>query len=252
MVLGSWFSVLATLFLLQSIVYLGHFGFWINTTLLAGMGLAALLIATMRKRQGWGSFWSLLAVFVVAELFAALFYYSAYTSLFIAQAQATASGGLTGLANRGPTDRALLWQNLWDAGFRIHFGFFAVPLALCGLVLLWERTKAEGRRPKDVESMHLPLVIRHWSLVVLMVGTLLIALLFASLPFITGSTLSTRWLMFSAWVIALGAAVTAQLLWRVGRAGRWLLFAMGGYMLWITASQWIGALAWRIRPPEPF
>ncbi len=35
-------------------------------------------------------------------------------------------------------------------------------------------------------------------------------------------------------------------------SGRWLLFAMGGYMLWITASQWIGALAWRIRPPEPF
>ena len=145
------FGRFVALFLLQSIVYLGHFGFWINTTLLGGMGLAALLIATMRKRRSWGSFWSLLAVFVAAELFAALIYYSAYTGLFIAQAQATATGGLTGLANRGPTDRALLWQNLWDAGFRIHFGFFAVPLALCGLVLLWQqderRTTNDERRP---------------------------------------------------------------------------------------------------------
>jgi hypothetical protein len=86
----------------------------------------------------------------------------------------------------------------------------------------------------------------------LMVGTFLIALLFGSLPFITGSTLSTRWLMFSGWAIAVGAALIAQLLWRAGRAGRWLVWAMGGYILWITASQWLGALAWRIRPPEPF
>jgi len=254
-------SSFVTLFLLQSIVYLGHFGFWINTTLLGGMGLAALLVATLRKRRSCGSFWRLLAVFVAAELFAALMYYSAYTSLFIAQAQATASGGLTGLANRGPTDRALLWQNLWDAGFRIHFGFFAVPLSLCGLMLIWGRMTNDpstllraGERRTTNESRHQneALVVGRWSLVVLMLGTLIIALLFGSLPFITGSTLSTRWLMFSAWVIALGAAVTAQLLWRSGRAGRWLLFAMGGYMLWITASQWIGALAWRIRPPEPF
>ncbi len=245
-------SSFVTLFLLQSIVYLGHFGFWINTTLLAGMGLAVLLVGTIRARRGWGSFWSLLAVFVAAELFTALMYYSAYTSLFIAQVQATASGGLTGLANRGPTDRGLLWENLWDAGFRIHFGFFAVPLALCGLLLIWQRTNDERRTTKDSGSIQSTFVLRRWSLVVLMLGTLIIALLFGSLPFITGSTLSTRWLMFSAWLIAVGAAVTAQLLWRSGRAGRWLLFAMGGYMLWITASQWLGALAWRIRPPEPF
>src|SRR5205085_6591342 len=116
-----------------------------------------------------------------------------YTGLFIAQAQATAAGGLTGLANRGPTDRALLWQNLWDAGFRIHFGFFAVPLGLCGLLLLWQRTNDEGRRAKDADSIRWTFVIRHWSLVVLMLGTLVIALLFGSLPFITGSTLSTLW-----------------------------------------------------------
>jgi hypothetical protein len=245
---------LLALFLLQSIVYLGHFGFWINTTLLGGMGLAALLVATMRARQGWGRVGRLLAVFVAAELFAALIYYSAYTGLFIAQAQATASGGLTGLANRGPTDQALLWQNLWGAGFRIHFGFFAVPLGLGGVILIWGR--AENREPRTEnqdKSLRFSVLGSRFSvLLILMLGTLIIALLFGALPFISGSTLSTRWLMFSAWVIALGAAVTAQLLWRSGRAGRWLLFAMGGYLLWITASQWIGALAWRIRPPEPF
>jgi hypothetical protein len=250
-------SIVAALFLLQSIVYLGHFGFWINTTLLGGMGLAALLVATARNRRSWSRFWSLLTVFVAAELFAALIYYSAYTGLFIAQAQATASGGLTGLANRGPTDPALLWRNLWDAGFRIHFGFFAVPLGLGGVGLIWGRTKNREPRTKNQGGtlwQVLGRVPSGWFsvLLVLMLGTLMIALLFGALPFITGSTLSTRWLMFSAWVIACGAAVTAQLLWRSGRAGRWLLFAMGGYMLWITASQWIGALAWRIRPPEPF
>jgi hypothetical protein len=269
-------SMAAALFLLQSLVYLGHFGFWMNMTLLGGMGLAALLIATIRARRGWGSFWSLLAVFVAAELFAALLYYSAYTGLFIAQAQATATGGLTGLANRGPTDRALLWRNLWDAGFRIHFGFFPVPLALCGLALLLgnrgqgtgdSRQAAGGRRQAagrkywarrqgDEETADIAqssvLCPQSSVLVTLMVGTFLIALLFGSLPFISGSTLSTRWLMFSAWAIAVGAALTLQPLWRSGRAGRWLVVAMGGYMLWITASQWLGALAWRIRPPEPF
>jgi hypothetical protein len=240
--------------MLQSLVYLGHFGFWMNMTLLGGMGLAALLVATARTRRGWGSFWALLAVFVAAELFAALLYYSAYTGLFIAQAQATATGGLTGLANRGPTDRALLWRNLWDAGFRIHFGFFPVPLALCGLVLLWGKTKnREPRTKNQVRALkQLVLSSRFSVLLVLMVGTFVIALLFGSLPFISGSTLSTRWLMFSAWAIAVGAALTMQLLWRSGRAGRWLVIAMGGYILWITASQWLGALAWRIRPPEPF
>ena len=252
LVIGRW-SLVATLFLLQSLVYLGHFGFWMNMTLLGGMGLAALLVSTARGRRSWGSFWMLLAAFVAAELFAALVYYSAYTGLFIAQAQATATGGLTGLANRGPTDRALLWNNLWDNGFRTHFGFFPVPLALCGLVLLARRTTNDERRTTvNREYEQRILVVGRWSLVVFMAGTFLIALLFGSLPFITGSTLSTRWLMFSAWAIAVGAALIAPLLWRSGRAGRWLVYAMGGYILWITASQWLGALAWRIRPPEPF
>ena len=86
----------------------------------------------------------------------------------------------------------------------------------------------------------------------LVAGTFVIALGFAALPFLSGSTLSTRWLMFSAWAIAVGAALSAQLLWRTGRAGRLLVVVMGGYVVWVTAVVWLGALAWRVRPPEPF
>ena len=80
----------------------------------------------------------------------------------------------------------------------------------------------------------------------------MIALFFAVLPFLSGSTLSTRWLMFSAWVIAVGASGAATMVWRSGRAGRWIVLAMGSYLVWVSAAMWVGAVAWRIRPPEPF
>jgi hypothetical protein len=141
-------------------------------------------------------------------------------------------------------DRGILWRTLWDAGFRIHFGFFPVPLAIGGLALLWQSPTFKRLSVRTFE--------RSWAIIVLMVGTFLIALLFASLPFLSGSTLSTRWLMFSAWAFAVGAALIAQLLWDRGRAGRWLVLLMGAYIFWISASMWLQALAWRVRPPEPF
>jgi hypothetical protein len=248
LVLGSRFSVLSILFLLQALVYLGHFGFWMNMSLLGGLGLTVVLIGALRRRIDWATFRLLLAAFVAAELFAAVFFYSSYAGLFLAQAQATASGGLTGLAGRPAINRAILWRTLWDAGFRLHFGFFPVPLALCGLALLWRRKTESRIDPVDSAGAR----SRFSVLSVLMSGTFLIALLFASLPFISGSTLSTRWLMFSAWVIAVGAALVAQILWRYGRGGRLLVLVMGGYIFWVTASMWLQALAWRVRPPEPF
>jgi hypothetical protein len=30
------------------------------------------------------------------------------------------------------------------------------------------------------------------------------------------------------------------------------VLAMGSYIIWVSAAMWLGALAWRIRPPEPF
>lgn len=239
---GSGWLTFAALWALQLLVYLGHFGFWMNMSLLGGMGLLALLIGAWRRRVSWAWLWRLGGAFVAAQLFAALFFYSAYTGLFLEQARATASGGLTGLAGRQATDRALLWQTLWDAGFRVHFGFFPIPLALCGLALLWLRRRQPGAA----------LGAQRLAAALLMSGTFLIALLFALLPFVSGSTLSTRWLMFSAWAIAVGAALVAQLLWRSGRIGRWLVIAIGGYIVWVSAAMWLAALAWRIRPPEPF
>jgi hypothetical protein len=252
-VVGGRWSVVGGLVVLQSLVYLGHFGFWMNMSLLGGIGLAVLLVAALRGRVAWRQLWPLLLAFAAAELFAALFFYSGYTGLFLTQAQATTAGGLTGLAGRAPVDRAVLWRTLWDAGFRVHFGFFPVPLALCGLLLLWRRTTNDQRAGIDNSAAeHATRNTQHVALIVLIVGTFTIALLVASLPFLSGSTLSTRWLMFSAWAIAVAAAVAAQALWHTGRAGRLLVLAMGGYVVWVTASMWLGALAWRVRPPEPF
>lgn len=233
----AWPLALATLFVMQSLVFLGHFGFWMNMSLLSGMGLLALLIAAIRGRVAWGVGWRLLGIFVAAQLVAVFLFYSAYTGLFLDQARATASGGLTGLAGRGAVDRTLLWNTLWDAGFRVHFGLFAIPLALLSMALPWPRgANLSVRR----------------AVALLAGGTFVIALFFAMLPFLSGSTLSTRWLMFSAWAIAVGASSVATLLWRSGRGGRWIVLAMGGYLVWVSATLWLGALAWRIRPPEPF
>ena len=56
-------SSLVGLFVLQSLVYLGHFGFWMNMSLLGAFGLAVLLIAAWRGRAPWEAFWRLLAVY---------------------------------------------------------------------------------------------------------------------------------------------------------------------------------------------
>lgn len=230
-------SATLILVVLQSLVYLGHFGFWLNMSLLATIALAALLWAALRGRAPWPAFRLALLAFAVAELLAAVLFYSDYAGLFLDQARATAAGGLTGLAGRASVGRDVLWRTLWDAGLRAHFGVLPLPLALGGWLLLWKAPRAPAARA---------------AALALMAGTFAIALVFASLPFLSGSTLSTRWLMFSLWAVAVGAALGLELLWRCGRAGRLLVIAVAGYGAWITASMWLMALAWRVRPPEPF
>jgi hypothetical protein len=230
----------AMLVIAQLLVYLGHFGFWMNMSLLGGFGLAVLL-ATVRRRRAvpvraiviYG------IAFVVAQVIAVLFFYSAYTGMFAQQLAATAAGGLTGLAGRAPASFETLWNTLWNAGFRQHYGFF--PLALLPAGILWLITRSSG-----AENEH------RRPAAILAIGTVLIAGGFAALPFLSGSTLSTRWLMFSAWLVALSAAMGAAALWRCGWAGRAVTLAAGGYVLWVTVSTWLAALLWRVRPPEPF
>ncbi|HMP40927.1 MAG TPA: hypothetical protein PKA05_11140, partial [Roseiflexaceae bacterium] len=233
-------TAVAALLFLQSLVYLGHFGFWINMSLLGGFGLLLLAWHARRARQYRGLLATLLLSFTLAELIATGLFYSSYLALFTAQAQIAADGGLSGLAAREPVAATLLWETLWDAGLRMHFGFFPVPLALGGMliaVLQLRRYRIEQRQV---------------LIGILLAGTMLVAGIFALLPFVTGAALTTRWLMFAAWAVAVGAVASGARIWQAGQAGRVLLLAAAAYALAITAAMWLAALAWRVRPPEPF
>lgn len=230
----------------MTLVFLGHFGFFINTALLGAMLTALVWLASWRG-VSWARAlrWPLTLTYGAALLFALVCFYSAYLWLFLFQAQATATGGLTGLADRDPVERTVLWQVLWEAGLIQHFGFFPLALALPGLALLIGRVRRAGAAGFAGPPPGL-------TLTALMAGSFLISAGFALLPFITLSTQSTRWLMFSAWAVAVGAALAAHALWRCGRAGRLAVVAMGGFVVWNTAVFWLGPMLWRIRPPEPF
>ena len=54
--------------------------------------------------------WPAALAYSGAALAALLLFYSAFAPLLIAQAQAAAAGGLTGLAQRAPVPRWQLWQ----------------------------------------------------------------------------------------------------------------------------------------------
>lgn len=221
----------------QCLVYLGHFGFWINTTLVAGFGLAVLALAARREQRWWRLWRQLVFALVVAELSTVLFFYSGYSALIIEQVRLTMSGGLNELAGRAPVSREIVWNTL-HTGLYAHIGLFPLPMALCGLLVCWRSRNPGGTA--------------HTLSITLMAGTFVLGVGFAVLPFLTGSTLSTRWLMFSIWAIAIGAAVCAEGLWHTGRVGRLIVIAIGAYVFWGSASMWLLALAWRVRPPEPF
>ncbi len=232
-IIRRWYGALTGVLLVG--IFLGHFGFFINTVFLISVLLVLLRVAAWRQSV-WSQrlWWPLLVAGAGAVLAVLALFYSAYLPLFIAQAQAVASGGMTGLAQRAPVERSYLWHTLWYSGLITHFGFFPLLLTLPGLLTLLRR----GRSAQ--------------ILLALMAGSLLVSAFFAILPFITLSTQSTRWLMFSAWAVAVGSALAGRVLWRCGRAGRVVVVAMAGFVLWNTATLWLGAMIWRIRPPEPF
>lgn len=247
---ASRWAIGSGLVVLFALVFLGHFGFWINMSLLGGLGVGVLFVAAWRGKLAWGGVWALTLAFAAAEVVAIAGFYSAYTGLFVQQAVATQQGGLNGMAGgRAPIPFEKLWSTLWDAGFRVHFGFFPVPLALIGMALWWRHY---ARRDSLPELANTPHGSRFSLLAWLISGTFLIGLVFAILPFLTGSSLSTRWLMFSAWAIALAAIACVRESWRWGWPARCAAALMASYILWVTATVWLGALAYRIRPPEPF
>jgi hypothetical protein len=231
----------ATVFVLLSLVFLGHFGFLINTALLVGLLTAITWLMSWR-----GAAWALAARWPLslslggAVIFAGVFFYSAYIPLFLSQIETARAGGLSAVAGRAPVSRAVMWDTLWRVGLLTHFGLFPIPLALGGIwMLARSQPESQGLGQRRV-------------VLALMLGSLAVGLCFAALPFITQATNSPRWLMFLAWVVALGTAMATEAIWRRGWAGRLAALAVGGVVLANTAWIWLAPMLWRIRPPEPF
>ncbi|NJN68071.1 MAG: hypothetical protein HC884_15855, partial [Chloroflexaceae bacterium] len=232
---ASWALVLS---LLITGVFLGHLGFLINTTLTGGLLLTLTWLTAWRGNQrARTARWPLTFAALGAGGVAGLFFYSAYAWLLIPQIRALVAGGVRGVSERSPTSPDLLWQVLWEAGLVQHFGFFPLLLIPAGLWVLWKRGRASGQQHVLLALMGCSLLVSAW---------------FAIMPFLTLSTIVTRWLTFSAWAVSIGAALAFRLVWRSGRAGQLAALAMAGFVGWNTITFWIEPMLWRTRPPEPF
>jgi hypothetical protein len=219
---------------ISAMVFLGHFGFLISSGVLLGLLLAIVWIA-----HRTGAIWTrrvclpFTIAIVSGATFAILFFYSSYVPMFLSQLETARTGGLTAVAGRAPISRERLWQTLWQAGLIAHYGFFPIPLALGGLWLL------QRRQGWHITSM-------------LMALSFIVALVFATLPFITQISNSPRYLMALGWVIAVGSAAACDALWHRGKIERLAIIGVGLLVLGNTLWYWLTPMLWRARPPEPF
>ncbi len=215
------------------LVFFGHFGLYINVSLLLAAVLPVLwwrYRAMPELRRVYG----LAIALVIAELLALGLFYSAYLHLIIEKLTQFGSGGMGAVqGGRAAISSTALLRSLWRDGLVAHYAVIGVPLAMLGGYQLW-------------------LQARDGLLSTLFWGTLVVAMVQASIPFLTSSTISTRWLSFCAWVVAVGVGIALDWLWRRGRLGQGAAIAVlcwiGGNTLWL----WVQALGYRIRPPEPF
>ncbi len=233
-----------------TLIALSHFGFYINTSLLAGLLVGLLALSDWRSRRLSKGFspsaaasgftiqrpWLALGLSLAAtQLMVWALYYSTFLELFLAQGRSVAEGGVGAVNQRELIPRgALLWDTL-NTGFWRHYALIPVLLAPLGLWLLW-RDRSRSRPAA------------------LIIGaTFGVSLALGGLPILTGAPLTTRWLMFSAWGLAVCCGSALDYLWaRWGRWGRWATIAS---MLFIAAwgvTLWLQAVVYRIRPPEPF
>jgi hypothetical protein len=221
------------LVLLLGQVFLGHIGLFINTLLLGLLIVPLLWLRASDAAERRGVRW-LLGAGLAAGLFALLFYYSGFTGLVLDQLRGVATEGLNGVTERRAIPRATSLWVLWQGGLITHFGFFPVLLVLPGVLLL-----VAGRLRRSI----LPALIGM---------TLLVSTSQALLPFLTLSSITTRWLMFSAWAIAVACALGVSLLWQRGRSARLIAVIMALYVCWLTIGVWIDAMLLRKPPIEPF
>ncbi len=80
----------------------------------------------------------------------------------------------------------------------------------------------------------------------------IVAIIFATLPFITQVSNSPRYLMALRWAIAVDAAAASDVLWQRGWIGRASVIGAGMVVLLNTLWHWLTPMLWRARPPEPF
>ncbi len=222
-----------------TLIGLSHFGFYINTTLLAGL-LALIMVALARRphssppgiKRQWLALGSSL---VVAQLAVWALYYSAFLELFLAQGRSVAEGGVGAVNERALISRQILLWDTLNTGFWRHYALIPVLLAPAGLWRLW-RERARSRPAALVIG-----------------ATFVVSLALGGLPIITGAPLTTRWLMFSAWGLAVCCGIAFDWIWtRWGRWGRWTAIAGTVFIAAWGINIWIQAAIYRIRPPEPF
>jgi hypothetical protein len=215
-------------------MFTSHFGLYINMSLVLGV-LLVWQLYRMRKRVSWldtRAVVGLCAAFVLAHVLVLALFYSAYLPLLVGKLVAFKEGGMSAVqgGRAAKTSSELAWQ-LWQQGLGAHYAYIGLPLALLGWYRLWK----------------IPTTLVHGFVA----ATMVVVLGQAVIPFLTASDITTRWLSLAAFPVALGLALMLDALWRA-RAGRLLallvLLAIGGSTLWM----WVQALAYRVRPPEPF
>lgn len=217
-----------------ALLYTSHFGLYINMTLVLGILLAWGLVRG--KRAGaWIDRPALLGLgmaFMLAQVLVLILFYSAYLPLILEKLSAFGQGGMSAVQGGRPAKTMPeLVRQLGVLGLGRHYAYIGVPLAALGGYRLW------NTRPTLARA--------------LVGATVIVVLTQGMLPFATASDITTRWLSLAAFPVALGLALLLDLLWRrpVGRLlGVLMLVWIGGSTLWM----WIQALAYRIRPPEPF
>ncbi len=221
------------LMLLMIQVGLGHIGTFINLVI-AGSVLIPLLWWRACGQEERRAVLALAGAALAAGAFVGATFYSLYLNQFMAQFVGIATVGMNELTGKRPIPPDVTLRVYWQGGLIGHFGFFPVLLAIPGVWLLMR-----GRGGRTV----LP-----W----LILATFCASLAQAALPFITLSSITTRWLMFSAWAIAVAAAPTVALLWRRGYGGRIAVITMAAYVAWVSIVVWLDAMTLRKPPIEPF
>lgn len=215
------------------LIFFGHFGLYINVSILLA-GLLPLLWWRYRATSQVQQVYGLALAFVIAQVLVLTLFYSAYLGLIVEKLVQFQQGGMGAVqGGRAATSWQTLLRSLWIDGFGEHYAIIGIPLALLGGYWLWQQQR---------DSL---LVWLFW-------GTVTVAVVQGAIPFLTASTITTRWLSFCAWVIAVGVGVVLARLWRYGRIGQSVallaLVWIGGNTLWL----WVQALGYRIRPIEPF